>query len=192
MFVILGSCLVRGNHPKAGEASSLKITNHHQICPAVNMSIELTMGGNMKLRVSFAFFVFILTGCAFFSSEQTLTTGEKFVLTTDCKNVSVVNPGGTYCAMLGYEPGTQETEEGQVTICTFPNGTICDSWDFLAGECGKDFSYCALQGYKTQTITEDGDPYLQTYAICIDESGEKIGTVTELSGLHTLIDSCNQ
>lgn len=145
----------------------------------------------MRSNGFFAFFVFLLASCSVFGSEQTIPTGEKLASTTDCKNVSVVNPAGTYCAMLGYEPGTQETEEGQVTTCAFPNGTTCDSWDFLAGECGQEFSYCALQGYQTQTIRGDGDPYLQTYAICIDESGNRIGTVTELSGLLTLIESCN-
>jgi len=30
------------------------------------------------------------------------------------------------------------------------DGTECDTWDFLAGRCGQEHSYCVVQGYELQ------------------------------------------
>jgi hypothetical protein len=59
----------------------------------------------------------------------------------------LANPASVYCQGLGYREETREGAEGQYGVCIFPDGSECDTWDFLAGRCGQAFSYCVQQGY---------------------------------------------
>jgi len=64
----------------------------------------------------------------------------------------MANPASVYCQGLGYEEETRENEAGQYGICIFPDDTECDTWDFLAGRCGQEHSYCAQQGFELIAI----------------------------------------
>ena len=107
-----------------------------------------------------------------------------------CENVSIANPAATYCAMLGYQSLTQETAEGQLSVCAMPDGAVCDAWQFLRGTCGQEFSWCALNGYQIQNVIESDGSSTQEYAVCVDASGNTVGTLFELSGLQALLESC--
>ena len=107
-----------------------------------------------------------------------------------CEGISIVNPAGAYCQLMGYTAGIAENETGQFSTCTLPDDTVCDAWEFLSGKCGQEYSYCAMNGYDMETVQEGGDPYSVEYAVCIDEDGNRLGSVTQLSGLQTMIDNC--
>ena len=109
-----------------------------------------------------------------------------------CENVSIANPAATYCAMLGYQSGTQETEGGQASTCIMPDQTVCDAWQFLRGTCGQEFSWCAQNGYQIQNVVESDGSSIQEYAVCVDASGNTVGTLSELSGLQALLDGCSR
>jgi putative hemolysin len=109
-----------------------------------------------------------------------------------CENVSIANPATTYCAMLGYQSGTQETAEGQAGTCIMPDDTVCDAWQFLRGTCGQEFSWCAQNGYQIQNVVESDGSSTQEYAVCVDASGNTVGTLSELSGLQALLDGCSR
>jgi hypothetical protein len=64
--------------------------------------------------------------------------------------LDMANPASVYCQGLGFEEETRENELGQYGVCIFPDGTECDSWDFLAGRCGQEHSYCQQQGFTLQ------------------------------------------
>ena len=59
----------------------------------------------------------------------------------------LANPASVYCQGLGYTEETRESEVGQYGVCIFPDGAECDSWAFLGGSCGQEYSYCLQQGY---------------------------------------------
>ena len=61
--------------------------------------------------------------------------------------VGLANPAAVYCLGLDYESQIIETDAGQDGVCIFPDGSQCGEWDFLAGRCGQEFSYCEQQGY---------------------------------------------
>jgi putative hemolysin len=86
--------------------------------------------------------------------------------------------------MLGYEYDVVETDLGEAGVCTFPDGISCDEWEFLAGLCGEEYSYCVQNGYGIETVSDGKDPYLSEYAVCVDDQGNVIGSVTELAKLH--------
>jgi putative hemolysin len=109
-----------------------------------------------------------------------------------CENVSISNPAATYCSLLGYQSGTKETAEGQVSTCTMPDGTVCDAWQFLRGTCGQEFSWCALNGYQIQNVIESDGLSTQEYAVCVDASGNTVGTLFELSGLQAMLEACSR
>ena len=54
----------------------------------------------------------------------------------------IPNPAVNYCKALGYEVETITTENGSVSYCIFPDGSKCPAWSFLAGECGKEWTFC--------------------------------------------------
>lgn len=70
--------------------------------------------------------------------------------------MGLANPASVYCQGLGYEEETRENELGQYGVCTFPDSSECDTWDFLAGRCGQEYSYCVQQGFELMA-TEDGN-----------------------------------
>jgi putative hemolysin len=83
---------------------------------------------------------------------------------------AIPNPSAEYCQGLGYEGIIEETEEGQVGICKFPDGSSCSAWDFLQGECGEDWSYCKQRGYEMKTISID---VWSSNAICVLPDGSE-------------------
>jgi len=64
--------------------------------------------------------------------------------------VGLANPASVYCQGLGYQEEIRGDEDGQYGICLFPDGSECDTWDFLSGRCGQEHSYCVQQGYILQ------------------------------------------
>ncbi|MBI4360259.1 DUF333 domain-containing protein [Candidatus Micrarchaeota archaeon] len=58
----------------------------------------------------------------------------------------LANPAAVHCAALGYENKIADGAGGQYGVCVFPDGSSCDDWAFLRGECGQAFSACAKSG----------------------------------------------
>ncbi len=68
--------------------------------------------------------------------------------------VGLANPASVYCEGLGYELELRTDDIGSYGVCIFPDGSECDEWDFLAGRCGQEHSYCAQQGFLIETEEE--------------------------------------
>lgn len=66
----------------------------------------------------------------------------------------LANPASVYCEGLGFEEETRTDDAGQYGVCIFPDRSECDSWDFLAGRCGNEHSYCVSQGYTLESSDE--------------------------------------
>jgi len=109
-----------------------------------------------------------------------------------CEGVSISNPAATYCSMLGYESGVQDTPDGQAGICTMPDGTVCDEWQFLRGKCGEEYSWCVLNGMSIRNVSESDGSGTQEYAVCVDSTGSIVGKVFELSGLQAMVETCGR
>jgi len=98
---------------------------------------------------------------------------------------SIINPSMLYCEELGYETETSMTDQGEIGICKFPDGTNCEAWNFLKGECGTEHSYCILQGYEIKTITDEdkcSSIFSDDCAVCVLTNG----TETEVTKLMEL------
>jgi C1A family cysteine protease len=94
----------------------------------------------------------------------------------------MANPAATYCQALGYEYRTAETGNGEEGICVFPDGKECEEWQFLAGKCGQERSYCAKQGLGIATKNNGKDSLSREYAECVS-GGQDVGSVDSLMGL---------
>jgi len=79
--------------------------------------------------------------------------------------IGMANPSSVYCKESGYQ--YKIIPETQIGICTFPDGSQCDAWDFFEGKCGKKYSYCEKHGYYTETITDGKNSFSQEYAACV-------------------------
>ncbi|OAN46076.1 hypothetical protein A6A03_01680 [Chloroflexus islandicus] len=47
----------------------------------------------------------------------------------------LANPASTYCIEQGGQLEIQSTEGGQIGVCRFSDGTVCEEWAFFRGEC---------------------------------------------------------
>jgi len=101
--------------------------------------------------------------------------------------MGIANPAAVYAEEMGYERRIERTPAGEYGIVIFPDGTECEEWDFYRGECGRRWSYCARQGWATETASEGEDPFSPVYSICVGGEGRALGSVTELMNLRELV-----
>jgi len=81
--------------------------------------------------------------------------------------IGMANPAAVYCEELGYEYKIiTDDEGGQRGVCIFPDNSSCDAWDFFAGKCGQNYSYCKIHGCDIETIKDGKNPYSPEYAVC--------------------------
>jgi len=58
---------------------------------------------------------------------------------TPGKGANLANPASVYCDKQGYRLEMRTAADGsQSAVCIFPNGSECDEWAYLRGECGPD------------------------------------------------------
>ena len=95
------------------------------------------MSNRILLGLLITISIILLTSCQ-------STSGK----TPETSAIGLPNPASVYCQGLGYREETREEPEGQYGVCIFPEGEECDTWDFLAGRCGQEYSYCVKQGYE--------------------------------------------
>ena len=104
--------------------------------------------------------------------------------------VGMGNPAAVYCIELGYDYRIDQNDQGEQGFCYFPDQSFCGDWDFLEGSCGQAYSYCGVQGYKT-AVKKDGDNgFSQTYAVCLDQNDQVLGSAVELMDLETKSLGC--
>lgn len=102
----------------------------------------------------------------------------------DSPKEGYANPAAVYCIDQGYDYELVTTDVGVVGMCKFPDGTSCDEWDFLAGKCGTEHSYCAQEGLLTEVKADGANPFTKEYAVCVSEEGGEVGSVSQLSNLE--------
>jgi putative hemolysin len=57
----------------------------------------------------------------------------------------MANPASEYCVQQGGELEIRDEEGGQVGYCLFPDGSECEEWAFMRGECAPDGTYEPLE-----------------------------------------------
>jgi putative hemolysin len=51
-------------------------------------------------------------------------------------NTKIANPASQYCIDQGFNLTIQTASDGSQTgYCVFPNGNVCEEWQFYRGEC---------------------------------------------------------
>ena len=116
--------------------------------------------------------------------------GKNIPAETRSPRAMIGNPAAVYCRDMGYEYRTISSPQGQTGICQLPNGKTCDQWDFLAGKCGTNYSFCAKHGYNLKTLNDGKNPFSREYAVCTTVSGKQVGSVTALSHLPEKAAGC--
>lgn len=104
--------------------------------------------------------VLLITGCKD-GQEDLIPT--PFIDGKEDAFIGVPNPASFYCQEMGYELELRDTDGGTEGICVMPNGAECEEWEFLAGGCSIEWTYCQRQGYNIRE-GEDG-------AICTFNDG---------------------
>lgn len=55
--------------------------------------------------------------------------------TVSTNSTTIANPASVYCVNHGGKLDIQTTSAGQTGMCTFPNGSQCEEWSYMRGEC---------------------------------------------------------
>jgi len=103
-----------------------------------------------------------------------------FVVCFSTMSFAIANPAAVYCEELGYEFKINTSNEGQYGVCVLSPGIECDSWDFFSGKCGKEYSYCAENGYDIETLADGNNSFSPEYGVCVAKgnASEKIAIAT--------------
>ena len=102
------------------------------------------------------------------------------------------DPSAVYCQALGYSYEVMETPDGPLGACRMPDGTTVDSWKFLQGLEGRQFSWCAQQGYPQRVVRSYrtcGEFGLDECLVCVLPDGAS-GEVTQLMDLSFAETTC--
>ena len=100
----------------------------------------------------------------------------------DQNALGMANPAAVYCRELGYDYRIVDTAGGQQGVCAFPDGSVCNDWRFLQGQCGLSHSYCARHGYGSNIKTDGMNSLSRAYSVCT-RGQQEIGAATDLMGL---------
>jgi putative hemolysin len=100
------------------------------------------------------------------------------------------DPSAVYCQAMGYIYEIVQTPDGPAGACRMPDGTTIDSWKFLQGTEGRQYSYCAQQGYPqraVQSYRTCGKFGLDECLVCVlpDGSTAEVTSVMNLSFAET-------
>ena len=98
--------------------------------------------------------IMVISGCQSFKSEPTPTPFNEKIEGEGDPFIGIPNPASFYCQEMGYSLELRDTDDGTVGICIFPDGKECEEWDFLAGKCAIEWSYCQRQGYNIREGNE--------------------------------------
>jgi putative hemolysin len=104
----------------------------------------------LKIFVSILFIVLFISACS--SNNVTPTHQEE----SEEPIADMENPAAVYCEGLGFAMENVERNGGGDADCIFPDGSRCGQWDFLAGRCGQEFTYCESQGFDLEEGTNIG------------------------------------
>ena len=67
--------------------------------------------------------------------SKTWTPSPPPATTTPVNSTSIANPASVYCVDHGGKLDIRTTSQGQAGVCVFPNGSECDEWSYMRGEC---------------------------------------------------------
>ncbi|HHI02562.1 MAG TPA: DUF333 domain-containing protein, partial [candidate division Zixibacteria bacterium] len=133
--------------------------------------------------------IFLLIFIIFYISTSGFCADDWLFLTKDNNlggGIGVANPAAVYCRELGYQYDIVDGPNGQCGVCTFPNGTSADAWDFLKGKAAQEYSYCALNNYQIRTLSDGGSSISLEYAVCVDDNDKVVGSVEKLSDIMNI------
>ena len=108
--------------------------------------------------------VLLMTGCRSSRSEPTPTLPTETVISDQF--VGVPNPASFYCQEMGYELELRESDGGTEGICILPDGKECEEWEFLAGGCAIEWTFCQRQGSNIQAGESMGVCVFQDGSSC--------------------------
>lgn len=93
-------------------------------------------------------FTMIVAGCSAVSKSHTLTPPD------NGENTQIANPASVNCIDDGGRLDLVEDEQGgQIGMCTLRDGTVCEEWAYLRGECTKE--YDAVYDMKTACAADN-------------------------------------
>jgi len=107
----------------------------------------------MKIFVLFAMVLFVFSSCS--KTEEN---------TNNNNDVQIANPASTFCVENGGKLDIQDTETGQVGICTFSNGKQCEEWSYYRGECSSEYGDGRV--YCTPEDKENYGCYMEYNPVC--------------------------
>ena len=84
--------------------------------------------------------------------------------------VALYDPSAVYCDALGYSFTIKSTSGGETGYCILPDNQSVDSWQFLWGTVGQQYSYCTQKGYQLKTVNNSSTcsgVFSDSCAVCV-------------------------
>ncbi len=117
---------------------------------------------NKKLPAVLVLLVLTTLSCSLLSAPSSPTATPE----ADRGDSGLGNPASIYCLEQGGTLEIRNTDQGQVGICTLPDGTVCEEWAFYRGECPEVATVAPTQEPTTAPTVQP----TPTESLCIDFS----------------------
>jgi putative hemolysin len=85
-------------------------------------------------------------------------------------NNQIANPASVNCGQLGGVLDLVDTPEGQIGICTLPDGQECEEWALLRGECPATEHICTPEESAAQACTMEYMPVCGKIVLNVGET----------------------
>ncbi len=109
--------------------------------------------------------------------KQIVLIGTSFAVCGFSNVFGASNPAAHYCEILGYDYSVEIDAEGnEVGLCTLPDGSKVDAWDFYRGKVKPEFSYCSKYGYNSENRKIEADGYTMECQYCVKANGLRSGS----------------
>ena len=80
----------------------------------------------------------LVSGCSTLTATPVNSAPEKAIVSdndTQEPLIGMANPASVYCQEQGGTLEIRTTDAGEYGVCLFPDGSECEEWAFLRGEC---------------------------------------------------------
>ena len=163
-----------------GKASYSETSEERSCCPGLKTISKIDADGNRFYDVA------LCTKCGDGICKD---PENKFNCSKDCKqtgsgDANLANPSSVYCEQNGGKLEIQTAADGgQVGICKFTDGSECEEWAYMRGDCKSTLNpnipkmtheICEAQGAMWFCGDQDVDPGIEPKFECVCDCGNGI------------------
>lgn len=128
----------------------------------------------MRLSALILALLIMAAGCSHSVDQSSNSEKSNFDINASTeapKYPRVIGADIKYCEGMGYVYDYRFEDGKYVGYCVLPDGSECESFDFISGLCHHEFTMCEIKGNTLKIAIEQYETYNISYAVCVFPDG---------------------